>query len=48
MPYHNKQQVRASVSASLKSKKTPKGFHRMPDGRLMKGSSHPKNNKTRK
>jgi len=22
-------------------KKTPKGFHRMPNGKLMKGSKHP-------
>jgi hypothetical protein len=23
-----------------KTKKTPKGYHRMPDGKLMKGSKH--------
>ena len=24
-----------------KKKKTPKGFHRMPNGKLMKGAKHP-------
>ena len=23
-------------------KKTPKGYHRMPNGKLMRGSTHPK------
>jgi len=27
---------------SPKDKKVPKGFHKMPDGTIMKGSKHPK------
>lgn len=34
----------SSTPQKRKTKKpaTPKGFHRMPDGKLMKGESHPK------
>ena len=28
-----------------KTKKAPKGFHKMPNGKLMKGASHPKKKK---
>ena len=28
-----------------KVKKTPKGFHRMPSGKLMKGATHPRKKK---
>ena len=43
--YKNKKQARAGVSQSLKKKPVPQGYHRMPDGSLMKGSKHPKNKK---
>ena len=29
-------------------KKVPKGYHRMPNGKLMKGSKHPKRKKRKK
>jgi len=28
-----------------KTKKTPKGYHKMPGGKLMKGATHPKKKK---
>ena len=40
-----------STSPAKKMKKTPKGFHRMPDGKLMKGETHgsrPKKNSPKK
>ena len=44
--YNNKQNARQSVSKQLKKqklqKKTPEGYHRMPNGKLMKGSTHSK------
>jgi len=30
----------AGMSKNKKKKKVPKGYHRMPDGKLMKGSRH--------
>lgn len=41
-----KQSVRGDVSKALKKKKkVPPGYHRMPDGSLMKGDAHPTNSK---
>ena len=40
-----------ATSPAKKMKKTPKGFHRMPDGKLMKGETHvsrPKKNSPKK
>jgi hypothetical protein len=37
MPYHTK--VKGKSKRTTK-KKAPKGFHRMPNGRLMKGATH--------
>lgn len=36
------QAVAIGLSEERKSKKTPKGYHRMPDGKLMKGATHEK------
>lgn len=35
-----KQAVAIAMSQAGMSKKAPKGYHRMPDGKLMKGSRH--------
>lgn len=35
-----KQAVAIAMSEAGKSKKAPKGYHRMPNGKLMKGSKH--------
>lgn len=35
-----KQAVAIAMSQAKMGKKTPEGYHRMPDGKLMKGSSH--------
>jgi hypothetical protein len=35
-----KQAVAIAMSQAKMSKKAPKGYHRMPDGKLMKGSRH--------
>ena len=43
--YKDKQQARKGVSNKLKKKKVPKGYHRMPDGSLMKGNRHPSSKK---
>jgi len=37
MPYHRKKKKKTS-----RRKKAPKGYHYMPDGRLMKDSAHKK------
>lgn len=37
-----KQAVAIGMSEERKSKKVPKGYHRMPDGTLMKGTRHGK------
>lgn len=37
-----KQAVAIALSEANKSKKVPKGYHRMPDGKLMKGPKHGK------
>lgn len=37
-----KQAVAIALSQANKSKKVPKGYHRMPDGTLMKGTKHGK------
>ena len=36
MPYHT-----STKKTKSKTTKVPKGFHLMPNGRLMKGSKHP-------
>ena len=41
MPYHSSKPASSKPKKMDKKKKTPKGFHRMPDGKLMKGSKHP-------
>ena len=42
MPYHStKNQMNKAKPKKPNKKKTPKGFHRMPNGKLMKGSKHP-------
>jgi len=35
-----KQAVAIAMSEAGMSKKAPKGYHRMPDGKLMKGTKH--------
>lgn len=37
MPYHSKAKGKSKRTTK---KKTPKGYHRMPSGRLMKGATH--------
>jgi hypothetical protein len=32
--------IALSEAGMSRKKKTPKGYHRMPDGKLMKGSKH--------
>lgn len=42
MPYHSSNKTKAMPKKNNnKKKKTPKGFHRMPNGKLMKGAKHP-------
>jgi hypothetical protein len=42
MPYHNNSSKPSRPKPKKpKKKKTPKGFHRMPNGKLMKGAKHP-------
>lgn len=49
MPYHNNSSKPSKPNPKNKTnnkpktnrKKTPKGFHRMPNGKLMKGAKHP-------
>ena len=42
----SKQSVRGDVSKALKKNKpVPPGYHRMPNGKLMKGTTHPTNKK---
>ena len=43
MPYHTtkKKMNKAKPNKPKKTNKTPKGYHRMPNGRLMKGAKHP-------
>ena len=36
MAYHKKK----TMTAKKPKKKAPKGYHYMPDGRLMKGATH--------
>ena len=36
MPYHSKPKKKKAK----KKKKAPKGYHYMPNGKLMKGSAH--------
>ena len=47
MPYHSSKTVTSKPVKSKmdKKKKTPKGFHRMPNGKLMKGAKHPTSKK---
>lgn len=35
-----KQAIAIAMSEAKMAKKAPKGYHRMPDGKLMKGSKH--------
>ena len=42
-PVLSKQKLTKPVLKKQKlEKKTPEGYHRMPNGKLMKGSTHPK------
>lgn len=42
MPYHSSNKSKPMKKVGNKNKKkTPKGFHRMPNGKLMKGAKHP-------
>lgn len=44
MPYHGSSRTTTTKKKPMKKKnvgkKTPKGFHRMPDGSFMKGEKH--------
>ena len=35
------------MAKKTKTKKVPKGYHKMPNGKLMKGSSHKASTKSR-
>lgn len=44
----NPKKVFKGYTAPSGKKKVPKGYHRMPDGSLMKGDKHPKGRKDTK
>ena len=46
MPYQSSKPATSKPKSKMdKKKKTPKGFHRMPNGKLMKGAKHPTSKK---
>jgi len=40
MSYHNGKTKRKSPTSTKPKKKAPKGYHYMPNGKLMKGATH--------
>ena len=48
MPYHSKPKKKKPKKGKKKRKAAPKGYHYMPNGKLMKDSAHKGRKKRRK